>query len=107
MWRHSGNLLDRLGRAAELLVDVKSEVELRDRTDMAWTTATFRRVSSKEEGLEATETTWVVEEHRGDRSGALDGLADSCSASVVEVALNVGDVRPGQHLVNCGLQAGY
>jgi hypothetical protein len=25
-------------------------------------TATFRRVSGKEEGLEATETTWVVEE---------------------------------------------
>jgi hypothetical protein len=40
---------------------------------------------------------------RGDHSGALDGLADSCSAGVVEVALNVGDVRPGQHLVNCGL----
>jgi hypothetical protein len=62
MWRHSGDLLGRLGRAAELLVDVKIEVELRDRTDMAWTTATFRRVSGKEEGLEATETTWVVEE---------------------------------------------
>jgi hypothetical protein len=30
---------------------------------------------------------------RGDRSGALDGLADSHSAGVVEVALDVGDVR--------------
>jgi hypothetical protein len=36
--------------------------ELRDRTDRAWTTVTFRRVPGKEEGLEATKTTWVVAE---------------------------------------------
>jgi hypothetical protein len=40
MWRHSGDLLGRLGRVAELLVDVKSEVELRDRTDSSGEAAT-------------------------------------------------------------------
>jgi hypothetical protein len=30
---------------------------------------------------------------RGDRSGALDGLADSRSTGVVEVALDISDVR--------------
>jgi hypothetical protein len=36
--------------------------ELHDRTDRAWTTATFQRVPGKEEGFEATEMTWVVAE---------------------------------------------
>jgi hypothetical protein len=36
--------------------------ELCDRMDRAWTTATFWRVPSKEEGLEAMETMWVVAE---------------------------------------------
>jgi hypothetical protein len=29
-----------------------------NRTDRSWTTATFRQVPGKEEGLEATEKTW-------------------------------------------------
>jgi hypothetical protein len=97
------NLSLALNTQAELLTARADDDDLPDCTDRDSVPATSWQVSSKEEGLEATETTWVVEEHRGDRSGALDGLADSCSASVVEVALNVGDVRPGQHLVNCGL----
>jgi hypothetical protein len=47
--------------------------EVRDRTDRAWTTATFRRVPGKEEGLEAMETTWMIAELEENRSGALDG----------------------------------
>jgi hypothetical protein len=57
------NLSLALNVQAELLTARADDDDLPDRTDRDSVPATSWQVSSKEEGLEATETTWVVEEH--------------------------------------------